>query len=142
MEHHKLLVFRVSPGERVLRIGHGRVWVPRCGPGDRALGKSPELCWIQTRPSRQEPTVQTPVDPSMGGRLWPHLLPTPLLTQLQGWGMVDGPKAEDKKQRRCQLDRAVPGSFCLSLCLRASIQMCVSRAGFSPSKRHLPSLNS
>ena len=66
MEHHKLLVFRVSPGERVLRIGHGRVWVPRCGPGDRALGQSPELCWIQTRPSQQEPTVQTPVDPSIG----------------------------------------------------------------------------
>ena len=37
MEYHKLLVFRDSPGEWALRIGHGQIWVPLCSPGDRPL---------------------------------------------------------------------------------------------------------
>ena len=35
-------------------------------PRRQAPGQSPELRWIQTRPPQQEPTVQTPVDPSIG----------------------------------------------------------------------------
>ena len=135
-------MFRASPGEQALRIRHGQVWVPRCGPGNRPLVRV--LSSVGFRPDPLSKNLQFRlrwIHP-YGWRLWPHLLPIPPLTRLQGWGTVDGPKAEDNKQGRCQLDRAAPGSFCPALCPRAPIQMCVSREGFYASKRHLPSLNS